>query len=245
MGTYRLQPTTASSQPSILPQASEVGLQNWANDKDLFAAVLSDAFSNGTFTLSGDTLVYGVNYDLVVYGVDGYQPSTASQVRAGVNSSTMITLVPQTVTPLQVVATTIPTCHPPTALTDTTSAQVSITFNKDVTDVTTTVGGAAEVLDNGLFISSTFGSSFLATNVSQTVQERGTTFTIAGPIISLAWNPDIGLAVKGTGDTISRVYYENLSSITLQPVGHPELKTSLSTLLASMAPLGYITCPNP
>jgi hypothetical protein len=232
MGTYRLQPTTLSSQPNIISQASEVGGQVWANDNDLFAGVISNTFTAGQFTVTGDQLVYGVNYDVVIYGVDGYQPATAgTQVRAGVTSQAMITLVPQTVTPLQMIANTIATCRAPLNLTDTTSAQVTLTFNKDVMDATTSTGGAAEVLDTYFIMYDTLFTSSLATNSSPTTQERGTTFTINGPTINLAWDPNTGLAIKGSGDTISQVVYSNLSLITLQPTGHPELRTSLATLI--------------
>jgi hypothetical protein len=107
-----------------------------------------------------------------------------------------------------------------------------------VADGTTSVGGAAEVLDTYVSFTSSLFTSSLATNLSSTTQERGATFTISGPTVTMAWNPNIGLAVKGSGDTIRTVSYSNISLISLQPLGHPELKTSLATLMNT----SFITC---
>jgi hypothetical protein len=234
MGSIRLQPST---QPAIQGAIGEVGTQVWTNDRDLFAGVVSDTFTNGSYKAPGAMLVYGVSYQVTVFGVEGFQPGTGT-VQAGVTSQASITVAPQTIPALQLVSNTASMCHAPANLTDTTSAQVSFTFNEAIEDGTTTVGKGPEALDNGISISTSMFTSTLASNVSSTVQERGTSFTIAGNTLSFSWNPSVGLAVKGTGDVVQAVYYMNLSSIYLQPVGHPELRAPLSQFVAQT----YVLC---
>jgi hypothetical protein len=228
-GSIRLQPTT---QPTIQGAIAEVGsgtnAQVWANDRDLFAGVVSDTFTNGSYKASGGSLVYGVSYQVTVFGVEGFQP-VSGNVQAGVTSTSSLTVVPQTMSPLQLVSNTVSMCHAPAALTDTTSAQVTFTFNQTIEDGTTGLGKGPEALDNGLSIITSLGSSSLAGSTSSTVQERGTTFTLSDRTLSFSWNPSVGLAIKGTGDVVQAVYY-NVSSIYLQPAGHPELRASLSQL---------------
>jgi len=238
-GNIRLQPT---AQPTIQSSPSEVPGQVWSNDNDLYAAAISGTFSGGTFVATGDKLVYGVSYAITTYGVEGYQPSGPTNVQAGVNTQATILINPLTVSPLQLVSNTVSACRAPAALTDTMSALVTLTFNQAVEDGTQTPGGAAEVLDNGLLITTSLATSILATNASATVQERGTSLVIAGNVVTLSWNASTGLLTKWTGDVVRNVYYQNLTSLMLQPKGHPELRTSLGQLLSSALLSTTITC---
>ena len=52
------------------------------------------------------------------------------------------------------------------------------------------------------------------------------------------WNPKAGIQTPYSGDMIRYVIYNNLSTIQLQPTGHPELAKSLSTLTG----MSSITC---
>jgi hypothetical protein len=241
-GTIRLQPT---SQPTLVAQPSEVQGQSWANDNDLYAAALSASFSNGTYTATGTNLVYGVSYTVTVYGVDGYQPTNNNNqvtVQAGVTTASQVLLVQQTVPPPQAVSNTSATCRAPAALTDASSAMVVISFNEDVEDGTTTPGGGAEVLDNGIQVTFSMFTSTLATSLSSTMQERGTSFAIAGNTLTLGWNPNLGIATKGTGDTVRSVTYGGLGGILIQPKGRPDLRTPLNQALAN-APLTPCAAP--
>ena len=56
-------------------------------------------------------------------------------------------------------------------------------------------------------------------------------FLLNGNTLMIYWNPMAGLQTQISGDTINYVIYNNLSSIQLQPAGHPELVKSLGTLL--------------
>jgi hypothetical protein len=243
-GHIRLQPT---SQSAIQAQPSEVGNQSWSNDADLYAGAISADFSNGSFAATGAMLTYGVTYAVTIYGVDGYQPSAPVNVQAGVNTGASILINPLTVPPLQLVANTIPACHAPAMLTDTSSAVVTLTFNENVEDGTLTAGAGAEALDNSLGFTDTLFTSQLTLNASSTVQEHGTSLTIASNVVTLSWNPNVGLGTKGTGDAIRTVTYSSssLGLLYLQPTMHPELRVSLSQLLTPLMSFGTITCSAP
>lgn len=241
-GTIRLQPT---SQPTLVTQPSEVQGQAWANDSDLYAAAISEPFSNGTYTAGADRLVYGVSYTVTIYGVDGYQPTNNNNqvtVQAGVTTASQVLLVQQTVPPPQAVSNTSATCRAPAALTDTSSAMVAITFNEEIEDGTTTPGGGAEALDNGIQVTFSMFTSTLATSLSSTMQERGTSWAIAGNVLTLGWNPNVGIATKGAGDTVRSVSYGGLGGILIQPKGRPDLRTALNQALAN-APLTACAAP--
>ena len=243
-GKIRLQPT---SQPAIQSQPSEIQGQVWANDADLYAGAMSADFTGGTFKAVGTMLTYGVTYGVTVYNVEGYQPTMPTPVQAGTSTGATILLTPLGVPTLQLVANTIAMCRAPAMLTDTQSAVVTLTFNEGVEDGTVTSGGGAEQLDNGVSMNDTLFTSTLASNVSSTVQERGVTMTIADNVVTLAWNANVGLVMKGAGDTIRTVTYSStsLQQTFLQPVGHPELRSPLSTLLNSVLSFSGITCTAP
>ncbi len=243
-GKIRLQPT---SQSAIQSQPTEIQGQAWANDADLYAGSLSADFTGGTYSVPGAMLTYGVTYAVTVYNVDGYQPSMATAVQAGVSTGASILLSPLTVPPLQLISNTVAMCRAPVMLTDTQSAVVTLTFNEKVEDGTQTAGGGAEQLDNGVSISDTLFTSTLQLNASSTAQERGVTLSITDNVVTIAWNPNVGLSTKGTGDSVRTVSYSSssLSATFLQPVMHSELRTSLATLLTSVVSFSGITCTAP
>ena len=242
-GKIRLQPTTQSA---IQSQPTEIQNQAWTNDADLYAGALSADFTGGTFKAPSAMLTYGVTYAVTVYNVDGYQPSGTTTVQAGVSTGASILLSPLTVPPLQLIANTIAMCRAPVMLTDTSSAILTLTFNETVEDGTLSSGGGAEQLDNGLSMSDSMFNSTLQLNNSSTMQERGVTMTIADNVVTIAWNANVGLATKGTADVIRTVTYSStsLQATFLQPAMHPELRTSLATLLNNVV-FGSITCTAP
>jgi len=237
-GSIRLRPTSLSS---IQDQASGVAGQVWANDQDMLAAVVSMDFGNGSANIDPGLLVYGVTYAVTVYGVAGYQPATAT-MRAGSQES-LIVNISTTASPLLITANTISQCKPYGQSTNVVAtAQITFTFNTSmVDDVTTTSGKGNEILDNGLSVATMMFAS-LKPSASAFVQERGTSFLLNGNTLSIAWNPSAGLVAPSPSDSITTVTYGGLSSIMLQPSGHPELAKSL----ASMLPGGMtsIVCAN-
>jgi hypothetical protein len=228
-GNYRLQPITLS--PSIQTAPSEVGTQSWSNDNDLFAAVVSGTFMDGKFSVMGGNLLFGVNYQITVYGVDGFQPGGGT-VAAGSALQAMISVSPQTLLPLAMLSSTANMCMATTSLAATSTAVVTFTFNQDIEDGTLTAGGGKEALDNGV---SAYTANFYTphTSVSSSVQERGTSFVISGSTLTISFNPSVGITSPITTDTLASLTYSGLSSITLQPIGHPEQKAVLSTLIGT------------
>jgi hypothetical protein len=241
MGTIRIQPT---SQSVIQGKTGEVGGQVWTNSQDLFASAITDSFAAGTYTVTGTNLVYGVSYTATVYGVDGYQPSSGA-FQAGVTSSSSIAITPLATAPLPapVLVSTSGTCHTASVpvSTSTPIATVTLTFNVSVADGTTSPGGAAEILDNGVYVA-TSGSSTLKTNLSSSAQERGTSLVFSGNTATIGWTPSVGLASPGASDIVQQVEYSTLSSIYIQQPNHPESRVSLATLLVAQYPSGYILC---
>jgi hypothetical protein len=240
-GTIRIQPT---SQSVIQGKTGEVGNQVWTNSQDLFASAITDTFAAGTYTVMGAKLVYGVSYAATVYGVDGHQPNSGT-FQAGITSSTSIAVTPLTTTPLPppMLVSTSGTCHTGSAPVSTTTpiATVTITFNAPVADGTTSAGGDAEIIDNGVTVQTT-GISTLKSNLSSAAQERGTSLIFSGNTLTIGWTPSVGLASPGSSDLVQYVYYQNLSSMYVQQPNHPESRVSLASVLASIYPSGYISC---
>jgi len=224
-GKIRLRPTTA---PVIQDQAAGVTGQVWANDQDILASVVNKDVTGGTVEVEAEAVVYGVTYQLTVYSVSGYQPGTAT-VRAGLQDSVIVNIT-TTASPLVMVSNTASTCRPyMTSTTVTNTAQITFTFNSPIEDVTTTAGKGPEVLDNGLTVLTMFGAT-LKPNASSVVQERGGVFLVNNNTLTISFNPVMGIQTQIANDTITYVIYNGLSSIRLQPMGHPELVTTLSAL---------------
>jgi hypothetical protein len=239
-GSIRLRPT---SLPSIQDAQAGVGMQVWANDQDILANVLTGTFSGGAYVVDAGALVYGVTYQVAIFGVEGFQPvgpSTMLTVRAGFQESLTVPLT-STAAPLMITSHTIAQCRPAGQSTNVQStAQITFRFNNSsVEDVTTAAGRGPEVLDNGLSVVTTmFGT--LKPNALTTERERGTSFALSGDTLSIAWNPSAGLVAPSATDLIQSVTYSGLSSIMLQPSGRPDLVKSLAVLLN----MSSILCAN-
>jgi hypothetical protein len=240
-GTIRIQPAS----PSVIQgKTGEVMSQVWTNSQDLFASALTDTFTGGTYTVTGTNLVYGVGYAVTVYDIPGHQPGSGSFTAGGASSSS-IAVMPLSITqlPPPVLLSTSGTCHTGSAPSTTTTpiATVTLTFNVPVADGTTSPGGGAEILDNGVYVF-TSGSSTLKSNALPTVQEKGTSLVFSGTTLTIGWTPSVGLASPGSNDIVEEVEYQSIGSIYVQQPGHPESRVSLGTLLASYYPSGYILC---
>lgn len=240
-GSIRLRPTGLSS---IQDQTAGITGQVWANDQDLLAAAFNGNFTSGSIVVPSESLVYGVPYSVQVYGVTGYQPATTT-VRAGAQES-LIVSISTSASPLVMTSNTIAQCKPYGQSTNVVStAQITFTFNatsiEDATPVTISAGRGAEVLDSGLSVVTMLGAT-LKPNAATTMQERGTSFLPNGNTLTISWNPSVGLTAPSPSDSISSVTYNNLSSISLQPAGHPELAKSLSSMLPGG--VSFITCAN-
>jgi hypothetical protein len=161
------------------------------------------------------------------------------QVKAGAQDSVSVTLSVAAVSPLMLTSSTASTCRVSgSSTTQPTVAQITFYVSAPmVQDAVTTSGGSAELLDNGLTISTSMFAT-LKSSTSSTLQERGTSFLLNGNTLSIAWSPATGIYTQYPNDTITSVTYNNLSSIMLQAMGHPESRASLATMLG----MSSITC---
>jgi hypothetical protein len=260
-GTIRLRPQTQSGLQvgagdgvTGAPRASR---RVWTNDEDLLTQTIIKPFMNGEAAFAAGDLVYGVQYEVSIYDVDGYQPtvlSGAAGIVAGSVLSKTIQLAKVLRDPLRITGNTATMCTPPAPTLTTPGAQIVLTFSEDIEAVGTTL---AEDVDNGLSIVSVpmpaaFSSCPLKVNVDATKQERGSSVAISGMTMTFAFNPSVGLT-DGMGGlvctapaSISSVTYGNLSAIVLQPVGDPSRKRNLAQMLQELSPSTLSTslvCP--
>jgi hypothetical protein len=258
-GTIRLRPQTqsglqvgATETTTGAPRASR---RVWTNDEDLLAKTITKPFTGGKVDLADGELVYGVQYEISIYDVDGYQPvvlSGASGVVAGAFTSKTIQLTKVARDPLRLVANNAAMCTTPAPTATTYGAAITLTFSENIELVGTTT---SEDVDNGLSIvtsPATFGLCPLKTNVDSTKQERGSKVEVAGATLTFSFNPSLGLtdSMGGTVCTpptgLTSVTYGSLQTIVVQPVGDSSRKRTLSTMLQELNPTVVstsLTCP--
>jgi hypothetical protein len=242
-GKARLRPTSASVVADTTAETpAGVGAQLWTNDEDLQAKPVSKDVVNGKIDIAENELVYGVRYLVNIFDVAGYQPFETT-ITAGTDSSKTLVLNEELTDPLTVVSQN-PTCVKPVTPNDTVASLFSLEFNQDVEFATTTLpGGFPELVDSQFSMTSTntdVDANFntLATNLSTSALERGTTTVCQGKTLTVSWNPSVGLATKDVDDAITQVRW-NLNGIQVQPVGKPSQKISLTTLYPNAS---FITC---
>jgi hypothetical protein len=244
-GAIRLRPISSSllaDEPVETP--SGVPGQLWTNDEDLLASSFNQSFSGGEASFDAGKLVYGVTYQIDIYDVVGFQPLTDFYT-AGVEGNKTIELVEELTEPLAVVTSNHGSCMPPAGPTSTSGAVVTIAFNQDIEAHDGGYpGGPAEALDDGLSMTSPDANSDTIVNslhgdVSDNAQERGVTLGFAGNLLTISWNPSVGLATVDPGDPITQVVYSGLANAIVRRVGAPSSAASLAALLG----ITTITCP--
>lgn len=242
-GTLRLTPVSSSA----IEQSLLSGSHAWLNDEDLLTQTITKTFTEGFVEILGAELVYGVNYQIAIFDVDGYQPfptssgSQAGLLSAGSVTSLFVSLAPETKAPLKVLGTNADKCMPPAPTATAFGATIDITFSDDIEVATPTF---AEDVDNGVSISvgtSTSTPCTLNPPGDPAKQERGTKATIDKRVLTLSFNPSVGLATITTYGTtctpptsLAGVTY-NLANVYVQPVGDPVRKVSVGTLLGQLA----------
>jgi hypothetical protein len=233
-GKARIRPSTP---PSLADDSTDtpvaVGRQLWTNDEDLQAKSLNKDVVDGKLDIAPGELVYGVTYVISVYEVAGYQPLDVT-ITAGVNGSQTYAMSDELTDPLTLTASNYATCRTASSPNDVSDSIVTFTFNTPIELSTSTYpGGAVELIDDGITITTNHiaadgGIDTLAADLSPTVQERGTSLSVAGNTLTLSWNPSVGLAVKNIGDPITSVRY-SISGLNIQPIGKPTQSKALST----------------
>lgn len=280
-GTIRLKPESSSllertggvDPMTGLPiPSSNPSIRRWANDEDLLNQTVTRAFSEGRVEIAAGELAYGVPYQVAIFDVADYQPmvlSGSQALVAGVVTSRSITLNKELKEPLRILSTNAESCMPPAGLANEIGARIDITFNEPVEFVGTTW---AEDIDNGVGIlpsgsSSTPGGGYanycpLKTSLDPTKQERGTQVAVLDNVVSLGFNPAVGINTTTSygspctvPQTLTSVVYGNLSNVFLRPKGDNSRRRSLAMMVAetmtgssgSYPPvgggLGSLSCP--
>ena len=260
-GTIRLRPQTQSALSvgagdgtGGAPRADH---RVWTTDAALLSQTLTQDFTAGKADFAVGELVYGVEYEITVYGVAGYQPavlSGAMGIVAGSVLSKTIDLAKVSQDPLRITASTATMCTPPLPTAMTPGAQIQLTFSENIEVVGTTY---QEDIDNGLSVvevppAAAFEICQLQTNTDPTKQGRGSSVAVAGMTMTLAFNPSVGLKdfPGGLGCTepasLTSVTYGNLAAVTVQPMGDPSRKRNLAQMVQELnptMPASSLVCP--
>lgn len=262
VGSIRLKPQSPSVLEASPQQATTVNVRRrWSNDEDLLTQTITKPFADGKAEILAGELLYGVPYQITVFGVPDYQPLVAADALvAGQVSSRTLVLTKEQQDPLRVVLIDADACVPPAGNFADYGAAIDIDFNAPIEFVG---ANAAEDIDNGVTVSPTgfSGSSQLCplrTSASATMQERGTRATIAGNRLTLAFNPSMGFATTTSSSfscmvpaSLNSVTYGNLNSVIVRPVGDQSRKRPLGELVAafqsnagtgSTVAVGSLTC---
>lgn len=260
-GQARLRP---QSVPTILIGSSTTttpAKRVWANGEDLLTQTILKSFTNGTVVVDEGEMVYGVAYELTIFGVPGFQPllATASSgvggasgpLVAGFVTTQTFNLLPEAKEPLKIIAIDNATCVPPLPTATTYAGKVTLTFNTEIEVVGTSF---AEDIDNGLMLglptSSPYYSCTLKPSLGDpTMQERGSKVEVDKRTLSFSFNPSVGIATSTTSGTctpptaITSITYYQGAAVSIQPVGDSLRKRSLSTMLGEKLQTSVLSCP--
>jgi hypothetical protein len=229
-------PSLLSDDPAETPGG--VPGQVWVNDEDLQTGAIIGDFADGTFAINAGDLVYGVQYQVDVFDVPGYQPLTGFY-SAGVETNKTFTLTEEVGEPVSVTSSTHTTCQPPPSANATSGATITVEFNQPVEFADTGYpGGPTEAFDDGVSINSPNANMDMVVNtlfadLSDTTQERGVTASINNNTLTINFNPSVGLEVKDPADPIVTVTYSGLGNVQVRRVNAPSSASSLSVLLGT------------
>jgi hypothetical protein len=233
-GKVRLAPTDGSALTLDDPNTNApIPGQLWTNDDDRQVGTLVKDFTGGQVELAAGELVYGVMYNVSIYDVPEHQ-LTSVFYQAGINGNQRY--VVETVSSPPFAMLTMTKQNDP-------AATVEITFSETIEFALHPSGlynetHYREFIDDNFSISSGDADAdgvynILKSDASPSVQERGTSITITGNKLVLSWNRTTGLQTSDAEDPIGIAYYQGLSSIYVQPVGKPDDRTPLSSLIGS------------
>lgn len=247
-GQIRLVPKSLSVlEPASGSGSSLVRARRWLNDEDLKNQTLIKPFVGGVAEFAEGELVYGVSYEVSIFGVMGYQPRVFPDLLvAGQVASRTLVLVKEQKDPLKIVASNADSCVPPAGNSTEFGAAVTLDFNEAIELVST---NAAEEIDNGVFVAPTGSLAYpqtgsycgLRTSTNPAMQERGTKVTILANKLTLSFNPSIGLNMTTAPfacmapPNFTSVTYSNLQNVVIRPVGDSTRKKTMSELLTAFA----------
>jgi hypothetical protein len=217
--------------------STDAGRQLWENDEDLQQRAVVMEFQNGEVALASGQLVYGVNYEVTIYGVAGHE-SVVGSFTAGVDGDKSWVLDPLSDEPLAITSLSTD------SLTPTANGQLEVRFNQPIAlDPTVTAATVQRALNDLFDITTSNDDADAEENVLVNAIDltppvapgyRGVSMSIDGDRLLLSWNRATGLATADVDDPISFVTYGGLGSVMLYAAGDPTPSPqSLSTLIGS------------
>ncbi|HWV39425.1 MAG TPA: hypothetical protein VN033_13230 [Vulgatibacter sp.] len=223
-GTVRFSPVNSSSIQDMFPALMG---KVWTNSDDLQLRAFTKPVVNGVAAVEPGELVYGVLYEVTVFGVDGYAPGSTSIV-AGFEDGVTVSVDPVDSHNLRLVYRTTNMGLPiPTG-------EVTFVFNRPIEWVPTrTAAEYAKLVDETLDIFSPDenGNSELNT-LKAPDQDRGTVVEIQENLLVIRWNQLQALATADSGDPILSVTYGALNGLEIRPAGStdPSLRSTVGLL---------------
>ena len=233
-GNLRLRPTSA---PSLMDEADEIpaGVQDqlWHNDANLQLETVNREFTDGSQTLGEGALVYGVSYDVTIYGVEGYAEFHGT-FKSGFEGNQAYVLNPLSIPAISLALVTTEYGEPIP------NGQVVFYFNQPIElDPRVSNNTYREMIDDAVSIFSPDADdddefNTLKEDERGVEQERGTSLTLFENTLTLDWNPDEGLETTDDDDPIYAVTYGALDDIMIRPIdGMAGDAVSLRNLIGS------------
>jgi hypothetical protein len=264
-GTLRLRPQGLSSlQIGSGTLVNTPVSRVWANDQDLLTQTVEKSFTDGSVSIAEGELVYGVSYEVAVFGVAGEQPlvmSGQNGIVAGSVTSRTFALVEEARDPLAIVQNDATSCTPPLPTDTTYGGKVTLTFNTPIEIVGTTY---REDFDNALMVTeptppvatmppytTTYYCPLKMSLNDPSQQERGSKIEVAGASLIFSFNPSVGLTTTYPGTTactlppsFTSISYAGANTLVVQPVGDPLRHQTLANLLFQTTfTSSTVTCP--
>ncbi len=219
-GSLRLRPTDLSAvYNDPIEQPAAVPGQIWQNDNDLLSKTVWMDFTNGTATVTGTDLVYGVPYQVSVFNVPGYELQQSYVFQAGINNKVTLQLDRLLVPRLTASYISTQSGNPSP------DGTVTIVLNEPAEfDPLEPMLDIKNAIDDNFSIFSPDTNNNLLRNVLKintdpNAQEHGTSIELSGQAIILRWNKDAGLLTQDPQDRISTITYGGLGAVRLRPVG--------------------------
>lgn len=201
----------------------------WSDDAEDIAPSVVLPIENGVADIPAETLILGVTYDILVYGVTGYEYDDEDEsFDAGQDSVVDVFLSPLDDEDLEVVDVD----DSPTEQGG--PYEVVYIFNRDIELCTldNTREWQEERIDDDfdfdvddLFDEGT-GTEIVhndpASDDEDDVQENGTSIAISGTTLTIAWDGSVFEGPDAENDVITDVNFNSLCQIDIQPVNEPD-----------------------
>ena len=226
-GVARFSPMTSPGLEMMFPA---VNGQTWYNNDDVELRSFTKPVINGVATVEAGEFVYGMQYDVTVYGVDGYTPSSTS-IWGGYEDLVTVSVSPLDSDSLYLVYKTTNMGLPIP------SGEVTFVFNRPIEWVPThTAAEYAKMVDETITINSPDLNGNTERNTLKAADsDRGTAVEIQENLLTIRWNQLQALATADGGDPILSITYGGLMGLEIRPAGSkdPGLRTTLGSLQGS------------